>query len=87
MADSDNERHLKATDVPPLTISASENHIKSSLNPMHDVELQNRKPIEVTQPKRTKPTIVRADTVILQVWQTFQIKSVGEEEGRKVMKG
>ena len=87
MANIDDEHpsRPKLSDVPPLTTSTSDNVIKSSFNPMHSVELEDRKLIGKT--KRTKPTIVRADTVILQVWQTFQIKSIAEEDGRKVMKG
>lgn len=41
-----------------------------------------------SKPRRTaKPTVVRAETIILQVWQTFVVKCVGAEDGRKVMKG
>ena len=37
--------------------------------------------------RRAKPTVVRAETRILQVWQTFVVKCIAAEDGKKVMKG
>ena len=88
-------------DARPVSLQAQgEEPLEERVNPMHNSvpdadasgppstgNRHNGLSSTRSRPRRLGPGVVRAETKILQVWQTFVVKCIAAEDGKKVMKG